>query len=77
MSLWFRRRYSLPPNDPRFLDITAEEIALDYWANHYQDRADAGKPEEEEIEDDGFDLDEVLAAAEAGDDEWDEIGLKP
>lgn len=77
MSLWFRRRYNLTPNDPRFLDITAEEISLDYWANHYQDRADAGKPEEIEDEDEGFDLEEVLALAAASDDEWEEIGLKP
>lgn len=30
MSFWFRDRYKLPPNDPRFLDLTEEEILLEY-----------------------------------------------
>lgn len=29
----FRRRYNLPPSDPRFLDATREEIVIDYWAH--------------------------------------------
>jgi len=30
LSLWYRRKYNLPPNDPLFLAITDEEIALEY-----------------------------------------------
>ena len=80
MSLWFRRRYNLPPTDPRFLDATPALIAEDYWANHYQDRRDAGKPDEEEIEDDDFDLDAITAAAaraaETGGDVWEDVSFE-
>ena len=27
---WFRRKYNLPPTDPRFLAMTDEEIMLEY-----------------------------------------------
>lgn len=33
----FRRRYSLPPSDPRFLDATLEDMVLDYWAHAHVD----------------------------------------
>ncbi|MDR3515188.1 MAG: hypothetical protein P4M00_05185 [Azospirillaceae bacterium] len=33
----FRRRYNLPPNDPRFLSLTIEDIAVDYWAHRFWD----------------------------------------
>lgn len=63
----FRRRYNLPPNDPRYLDATPEEIATDYWAHFYHENPNAGK----EDFDPDFDLDEILRKSEAG--EWDEI----
>lgn len=28
----FRRRYLLPPTDPRFLDATYEQMLIDHWA---------------------------------------------
>lgn len=33
----FRRRYGLPPTDPRFLDATREEILVDWWAHAHTD----------------------------------------
>lgn len=59
--LAFRRRYSLPPTDPRFLAATREDIITDYWANHYAEHGI-----QEEFEDDDFRI--------IGDDEdWDEV----
>lgn len=46
MALWFRRHYRLPPTDPRYLAMTPEGIATEFWANHYADRFYAGRPEE-------------------------------
>jgi hypothetical protein len=31
METWYRVRYNLPPNDPRFLDLTQADILLEYW----------------------------------------------
>lgn len=33
----FRRRYSLPPTDSRFLDAAREEIMVDWWAHRFAD----------------------------------------
>jgi hypothetical protein len=78
LTLWFRRKYRLPPTDPRYLDATFHDIEVDYWANRYQDHADSGRPEEEEIEDEDFDLDEITRewaeAAEAGK-EWEDVSF--
>lgn len=52
--LWYRRRFNLPPNDPRFLDLTEQEILTEYWAHHYDDLRAQGKPIEE-YEDPDFD----------------------
>jgi hypothetical protein len=30
LRVWYRRKFTLPPNDPRFLDITDDEILLEY-----------------------------------------------
>lgn len=61
-TFWFRRRYNLPPNDPRFLSLTDEEIAADYWAHQYYDdpkMADADH-------DDDFDIDAIEAEINSG-----------
>lgn len=55
----FRRRYGLPPTDPRFLAATFEEIVIDYWAHAHMDDP---KLRDEAITDD---FDEQLAAMEA------------
>jgi hypothetical protein len=49
----------LAPTDPRFLDATLEQIETEFWAHTYFE-----KPPGDEIEDDGFDLDEVLKEIE-------------
>jgi hypothetical protein len=63
----FRRRYNLPPTDPRYLDATPDEIAADYWAHWYQEHPGA----QEEAHDPDFDIDELVRKSEAG--EWEEI----
>ena len=54
MEFAFRRRYNLPPTDPRFLDATREEIAADFWAHHYAENRVT-----EEYEDTDFDQDAI------------------
>jgi len=65
----FRKRYNLPPTDPRYLNATLEEIVTDYWAHFYAD----GKGGTEEVEDDDFDLEQVKRDMESGD--WEEVKL--
>ena len=66
LEFWFRRKYSLPPTDPRFLDLTTEDIESEYWAHYYHENA--GK---EEVEDDDFDLEAEIARM--NDDDWEEV----
>lgn len=51
MAFWFRRKYNLPPTDPRFLSMTLEDIETEIWAHNYYD-----KPPGDEVEDSDFDL---------------------
>lgn len=37
MDFHVRRRYAMPPTDPRFLDMTIEDVVLDYWAHAVTD----------------------------------------
>lgn len=74
---WFRRKYNLSPRDPRFLDLTPEEVEAEFWAHHYAENA--GKASEE-FEDEDFDIDAMLAEINASaspqggdDDEWEEV----
>lgn len=66
IEFWFRRKYNLPPSDPRFLDLTSEEIETEYWAHYY--RENAGK---DIAEDDDFDLDAEIARMNEQD--WEEV----
>ena len=52
IGFWFRRKYNLPPNDPRYLELTSEQIMAEYWAHQY-----AEKGIQDEVEDDDFDMD--------------------
>lgn len=50
--LWFRNRYGLSPNDPRFLSITRREIVLDFLAQQEWEKFQAEireKAEEESL----------------------------
>lgn len=63
MEFWFRRKYNLPPTDPRFLEMTIADIAADYWAHRFTD-----KPSElNSLVDDSWNEDDIEAefAAEA------------
>lgn len=51
-AFWFRRRYNLPPLDPRFLAMTPEDVEAEYWAYYYLDN-----PPGDEYEDESFDAD--------------------
>lgn len=55
----FRRRYNLPPTDPRFLRATIEEIVVDYWAHAHLD--DPKLREQDETDD----FEAMLQAAES------------
>lgn len=58
---WFRRKYNLTSNDPRFLDSTVEEMLTDYWAHTFYDDPKAAQ----EVEDEDFNLADELARIEA------------
>lgn len=60
MGFWYRRKYNLPPNDPRYLEMTTEQIAAEYWAYQY-----AEKGIQDEVEDEDFDMAAELARIEA------------
>lgn len=69
MQFWFRQKYQLPPTDPRFLALTPEDIEVEYWAHQYFEKPDSA----EEFEDDDFDVDAIMAAAEDGDWDWGDL----
>ena len=54
----FRRRYSLPPADPRFLSATRAEMLVDYWAHQHADDPNVREPDVTE------DFEDELAAFE-------------
>lgn len=55
VEFWYRRKYGLTANDPRFLDATSEEMLVDYWCHTYTDDPKAL----EEVVDDDFDENDV------------------
>jgi hypothetical protein len=62
LEFWFRRKFNLPPTDPRFLDLTLDDLTVEYWAWYFHEH-----PDGEVAEDDDFDKDAVIAAMESGD----------
>lgn len=81
MEFQWRRRYGLPPTDPRFLQATREEILVDWWAHQHAD--DPELYNEVRMDDADFQreaeamLAEAMAAAEADPpqpaDDWEEV----
>jgi hypothetical protein len=65
MEFWIRRKYRLLPNDPRFLELTEEDVEAEYLAHQYAEKN--GVPDE--IEDENFD--EHLAELES------DLGVTP
>lgn len=73
MEFWLRRKYNLLPNDPRWLELSPEDVEAEYLAHQF---AEHGVPDE--IEDEHFDehLDELesqLAAGGEGADDFEEV----
>lgn len=68
LEFWFRRKYNLAPNDPRFLELTTEDIEAEYWAHHY--RETNGR---EEVEDEDFDLEAEIARM--NEEDWEEVNF--
>lgn len=62
----FRKRYGLPPTDPRYLSATRDLMIEDYWLHFYAEHG-----VKDEVEDEDFNLDEVLESMESGD--WEEV----
>ena len=61
---WYRDRYKLPPNDPRFLSLTDADLLLEYWTAYYAAQAAKGEAISFEGEDDDYNLDAILAELE-------------
>lgn len=61
IDFWYRRKYGLTINDPRFLHTTEQERMTDYWAHRYVEDPKLM----DEIEDENFDEDDILAQWEA------------
>ena len=57
----YRRLYQLPENDPRFLDMTLDEMLADIWSHRFSDNPKLL----DEIEDDDFDPDSVASISGA------------
>lgn len=60
VEFWFRRKFNLPPHDPRFLAMTQDDLESEFWAHHF-----AENPHEKEVVDEEFDLAAELADADA------------
>jgi hypothetical protein len=69
--LWYRRKFNLPPNDPRYLDLGIGEILTEYWAHYYDDLHSKGKLEDE-FENPDFDEDWEKFIND-DDAEWEEV----
>lgn len=74
MAFAIRQRYRLAPTDPRFLDLTPEDIEAEYLSIERFDRLARGESVEE-YEADSYDDDvaEILAGLEAGDADWETV----
>ena len=57
-------KYHLPPNDPRYLSMTEEDIEAEYWAHYYHEHGDV-----DEFESDNFD-EEAFLAEEIDPNDW-------
>ena len=39
---WFRKKYNLPPTDPRYLMMTQRDIVKEYWTDKFDGVAQKG-----------------------------------
>ena len=65
---WYRRKYNLPVHDPRFLNVTMDEIQLDFYAEQATLIRDSG---DTSYEDDDFES-RVLKMQRDNEDETDD-----
>ena len=72
---WFRDRYRLPPNDPRFLALSTDDLALEFWTAYYAESAAKGEAISFEDEDDEYDLAAIEAALEARERQADQAAM--
>ena len=72
IALWYRRRYNLPPNHPRFLSLSEYDFQTEYWAHHYDDLFQKGELESEaETEDFEKELEKFMA--DDSDENWETV----
>jgi hypothetical protein len=71
---WFRRKYSLPPNDERFLALEPWECYLDLKMHEYFDMLESGKHPTEEFHSDE-NVEEMMDLI-GNEDAWEEMSLK-
>jgi len=65
---WWRNRWGLSATDPRYLEATIEEMAVDYWATRY-----AAEPSLDDHEFDNPDFDADVDAMLQADEDWEEV----
>ena len=47
LEFWYRDKYKLTPNDPRFTDLSVADIELEFWTSIYFDKIKNGaKPDD-------------------------------
>lgn len=68
VEFWFRKKYGLTENDPRFLEMTVEAMLSDYWAHHYFDNPNA---DQEEFENPDFEDD--VKAMLGNEEDWEQL----
>lgn len=66
LAFQFRKKYQLTANDPRFLDSTIDDMLIDLYAHAYSEKGNV-----DEVEDEDFDLNEVLKSMES--DDWETL----
>lgn len=47
---WFRQKYKLAPTDPRFLDVTRDDMLLDMYADYFTRNPNAEISETDDFE---------------------------
>lgn len=69
IEFWFRRKYNLPPSDPRFLECSIQDMLTDHWAHHFYDNPKA----EEEVVDEDFDIQAEIDRMAQNPDDWEPV----
>ncbi len=70
---WFRQWYKLAPTDPRYLDATPEQIAVEYWACFYFNNPKAV----ETVVDEEYSRDEIMRDMEQNPGDWEDVSGEP